>query len=223
MIGLKNYTAFLFDLDGVIVDTAKYHFMAWHELAKALGFEFTERDNERLKGVSRMDSLEILLSVGHISHLKEDEKIQLATTKNQRYLEYVLAMGPEEILPGVKEFLAETRQAGIRVALGSASKNATLILNRLGLTPLFDAIVDGNHITAAKPDPQVFLRGADALGARPQECIVFEDAEAGIEAAHRAGMLAIGVGNSEVKPVADFFIEGFEGMTLNDLELKIKN
>lgn len=220
---LNHYTAFIFDLDGVIVDTAKYHFAAWKELAARLGFEFTESDNERLKGVSRMDSLEILLSIGRIKHLTHTEKIQLATSKNQRYLEYVLSMGSDEILPGVEVFLHTAREEGFRIALGSASKNAPLILNRLGLTSLFDAIIDGNHIDAAKPDPQVFLKGAEALGVLARDCIVFEDAEAGIEAAHRAGMFAIGVGNPEVKPIADVFIEGFEGLLLKGLELKIKN
>lgn len=220
---INRYSAFIFDLDGVIVDTARYHYTAWRELADSLGFVFTEQDNERLKGVSRMDSLEILLSVGGITYLSKAEKIKIATSKNLRYLEYVSAMGPDEILPGAANFLREARTAGILTALGSASKNAPLILERVGLTAMFDAVIDGNQIEAAKPDPQVFLKGAEALKVPAKDCIVFEDAEAGIEAAHRAGMFAVGVGNPEVKPMADVFIEGFEGMGLSGLELKIKN
>ncbi len=172
--------AVLFDLDGVIVDTAKHHYIAWRALASELGFEFTEQDNERLKGVSRMDSLNILLEVGGLA-LPEDEKQQLAAKKNDQYVKAIKQMDETEILPGVTAFLTALKAAGISFALGSASKNAPIILNQIGLYDAFDAIVDGNVIEKAKPDPEVFLKGAELLGVAPEACVVFEDAQAGIE------------------------------------------
>lgn len=199
----------IFDLDGVIVDTAKYHYLAWKEIANELGFDFTESDNERLKGVSRMASLDILLSIGKIE-TGEEEKLELADRKNKIYLEYILKMTPEEVLPGVKQFLNALHEKGIKVALGSASKNAKTILHQVGIEDLFDAVADGNNVTKAKPDPEVFLKGAELLGLSPQECMVFEDAVAGIEAAHRAGMKCVGVGDSRILSAADFHIPGFQ-------------
>ena len=201
--------ACLFDLDGVIVDTAKYHFIAWKEMAAELGFDFTEKENELLKGVSRMRSLDILLDIGQISKT-EDEKQVLADKKNQRYLEYVKRMEEEEILPGVTRFLDDLRSNGIHTALGSASKNAPLILDRIHLKEKFDVIVDGNSVSKAKPDPEVFLRGAELLNVDPKECLVFEDAQAGIEAALNGGMKVIGVGSSDNLSLADHYIPGFK-------------
>jgi beta-phosphoglucomutase len=209
--------ACLFDLDGVIVDTAKYHYIAWRDLAHELGFEFTEKDNERLKGVSRIRSLEILLEVGGIT-LPEEKKLEIAKTKNDQYVSYILKMTPDEILPGVVRFLDELRQAGIKIALGSASKNAPIILDRLGLSAYFDAIIDGNKVTHAKPDPEVFLKGAEELGFLPTECVVFEDAEAGIEAAINGGMRCVGVGSPDILGQADIVIPGFENFGLKELE-----
>jgi beta-phosphoglucomutase len=209
--------ACLFDLDGVIVDTAKYHYIAWKELANELGFDFTEHDNERLKGVSRMASLEILLEIGGIA-LPEDKKVELATRKNDRYVEYITKMEPNEILPGAKEFLMELRQNGIKTALGSASKNAMTILERLELTPLFDAIIDGNKATKAKPHPQVFLMGAQAVGCTPNQSVVFEDAEAGIEAAIAAGMRCVGIGSPAQLGKANLVVDGLHQMTLEKLK-----
>jgi len=203
--------ACIFDLDGVVVDTAKYHFIAWRELAKEMGFEFTLEDNERLKGVSRMTSLEILLEIGNIT-LSDDEKLKLAEKKNEEYLEYIYKMSPEEILPGVKNFIVTLRNKGIKIALGSASKNAKLILDRLGITELFDALVDGNMVSNAKPDPQVFTLGAELLGVENETCIVFEDAVAGLEAAHNANMKCVGVGDKDTLSEADWNIEGFENI-----------
>lgn len=200
--------ACIFDLDGVVVDTAKYHFIAWRELAKEMGFEFTLEDNERLKGVSRMTSLEILLEIGNIS-LNNEEKLKLAEKKNNEYLEYIYKMTPDEILPGVKEFIITLRNKGVKIALGSASKNAKLILDRLGITELFDALVDGNMVSNAKPDPQVFTLGAELLKVENEACIVFEDAVAGLQAAHNANMKCVGVGNKETLVEADWNIEGF--------------
>jgi beta-phosphoglucomutase len=209
--------ACLFDLDGVIVDTAKYHYIAWKELANGLGFDFTEKDNERLKGVSRMASLEILLEIGGIS-LPDDQKQALATKKNDRYVEYITQMKPDEVLPGAKEFLIELRQMGIKTALGSASKNAMTILDRLDLAPLFDAIVDGNIATKAKPHPQVFLMGAQAVGCTPNQCVVFEDAEAGVEAAIAAGMKCVGIGSPINLGKANLVIDGLHHMTIEKLK-----
>ena len=177
----------IFDLDGVIVDTAKYHYLAWKEIASELGFEFTEKDNELLKGVSRMASLEILLNIGGIN-VCEEEKLKLADKKNKIYLSYITKMTSEEVLPGVRDFLEDLHQNGIQIALGSASKNAKTILKQVGIEDMFDAIADGTNVTQAKPDPEVFQKGAELLHLPAEECLVFEDAVAGVEAAHRAGM-----------------------------------
>lgn len=200
--------ACLFDLDGVIVDTAKYHFIAWKEMAAELGFDFTDKENELLKGVSRMRSLDILLGIGKISKT-EEEKQALAEKKNQSYLEYVKQMNEEEILPGVTRFLNDLRSNGILIALGSASKNAPLILDRIHLKEKFDVVVDGNAVSKAKPDPEVFLRCAELLKVEPSACLVFEDAQAGIEAALNGEMKVIGVGSSDNLSLADHYIPGF--------------
>lgn len=210
--------ACIFDLDGVIVDTAKYHYIAWKRLAKELGFDFTEEDNERLKGVSRIRSLEILLEIGGLS-FSEEKKAELAEKKNKWYVEYISKMTPEEILPGAKEFLQALRKAGIKVALGSASKNSMLILNNLKLAESFDAIVDGNKVSKAKPDPEVFLLGAKELGIAPGNCVVFEDSKAGIEAAVSGGMYSIGIGNAKILDKADFVVSSLAEMTVNKLKL----
>lgn len=207
--------ACIFDLDGVIVDTAKYHYLAWKRLANELGFEFTEKDNERLKGVSRMDSLNILLSVGGIIVDDEREREALATRKNNWYVEYISQMTEEEILPGVVEFLDLVRKNGIKTAIGSASKNTMLILERIRLVDYFDAIVDGHKITKAKPDPEVFLKAAEELNVEPPLCCVFEDAIAGVQAAKRAGMKVIGVGNPQTLREADKVIQSFVGCGLD--------
>jgi len=204
---LDNIKGALFDLDGVIVDTAKYHFLAWGRLAKELGFEFTEEHNERLKGVSRVRSLEILLEIGGIS-ASEDEKAAMAEKKNNWYVDYIRAMDESEILPGAREYLLQLRENGVKTALGSASKNAPMILNNLKITGLFDVIIDGNKTSAAKPDPEVFLLGAQGLGLAPADCVVFEDAEAGVEAGKRAGMRVVGIGKPEILKEADMVIAG---------------
>ncbi len=209
--------ACLFDLDGVIVDTAKYHFIAWKQLANDMGFDFTEQDNERLKGVSRMASLDILLEIGGIAKSVQ-EKEELARRKNNHYVTFITQMKPDEILPGAREFLMTCKDAGIATALGSASKNAMTILNRLQLTELFDTIIDGTHTSKAKPDPEVFLKGAEALAAHPADCVVFEDAEAGVEAALAAGMHCVGIGSAAVLNKAHLIIGGLHQMTLDKLK-----
>lgn len=213
--------ACLFDLDGVVVDTAKYHYIAWKALAKELGFEFTIEDNERLKGVSRMQSLEILLEIGG-KQFSETEKLAMAEKKNTLYVSFIEKMTPEETLPGVENFLQELKDNGIKIALGSASKNAPMILDRIQLSGMFDEIVDGNSISEAKPNPEVFLKGAEKLKVLPENCIVFEDAIAGIEAAQNAGMYSVGIGEPETLGFADLVIPGFEDFTLEKL-LKVLN
>lgn len=214
--------ACIFDLDGVVVDTAKYHFIAWRALAEELGFEFTLEDNERLKGVSRMQSLDILLEIGGLK-FSEPEKLAMAEMKNTLYVSYIEKMTPEETLPGVENFLRELQTAGIRIALGSASKNAPMILERIQLSEMFDAIVDGNSISEAKPNPEVFQKGAEALGVDPQNCVVFEDAIAGIEAARNAHMYCVGIGQKETLRMADLVIPGFQEFTVQDLKEAIEN
>jgi beta-phosphoglucomutase len=208
---MKRFKSCIFDLDGVIVDTAKYHFIAWRRLANELGFDFTEAENEQLKGVSRVDSLNLILQWGGVS-LTEAEKKDWAARKNAWYLEYIERMTPEEILPGAKDFLDALRQQGIKIALGSASKNARTILRRIGLEETFDAIIDGNQVLHGKPDPEVFLKGAAAVGVQPEDCLVFEDAEKGIEAALNGGMKAVGIGSPEVLHQANWVTPSLEGL-----------
>jgi beta-phosphoglucomutase len=196
-------------LDGVVVDTAHYHFAAWSKLAQKLGIYFTKQDNERLKGVSRMASLDIILEIGGIT-LTDEEKNIYAIEKNELYLSYIMKMTPDDILPGVLEFLEQLEKLSVAIALGSASKNARTILERVGLVDAFNAIVDGTKVSQAKPDPEVFLVGAGLLGAKPSNCIVFEDAIAGVEAAHNAGMKCIGVGDPQILVEADMVIDGFQ-------------
>lgn len=213
---MEKISACIFDLDGVVVDTAKYHYIAWKSLANELGFDFTEEDNERLKGVSRMTSLDILLSIGSVE-LDQKTKLELADKKNKNYVEYILKMTPDEILPGVKEFMNELRSNGVKIALGSASKNAMTILNQLELTDYFDAIVDGTHVSNAKPDPEVFLKGAELLNVSPSECVVFEDAEAGVEAAINGNMKCVGIGSPNVLGKANIVVPGFVGFSITQL------
>jgi len=213
--------ACIFDLDGVIVDTAKYHFIAWREIARELGFEFTEAHNERLKGVSRMRSLEILLEVGGII-LDQKAKEFLAEKKNNDYLTYVLQMAPDEILPRAKDFIEELRHLQIKIAIGSASKNAMTILNRLQITHLFDTVIDGNKVTKAKPDPEIFLKGAQELSIPPANCVVFEDAEAGIEAAIAANMKCVGIGSPQNLAKANRVIPGFEKFSFRKMNELLK-
>lgn len=188
--------ACIFDLDGVIVDTAHYHYLAWKRLANALGFDLTPDDNERLKGVSRMQSLEIVLQIGGIT-ANDEEKGLLADQKNGWFTVLIEQMKPDEIFPGVRELIEELKAAGIKVALASSSKNAPTVIERLGVRSLFEVIVDGTMVAHTKPDPEIFLSTAEKLGIPPSECVVFEDAEAGVEAALAAGMKCVGVGSTE--------------------------
>jgi beta-phosphoglucomutase len=213
---MLDIKACIFDLDGVVVDTAKYHYLAWKRLAAELGFEFHEKDNEKLKGISRLDSLDILLKIGGIS-LSQTEKEKLAARKNQWYLEYITKMKPDEILPGVKEFILELQGKGIKIGLGSASKNAKLILEQIGLIDLFQTIVDGTRVAKAKPDPEIFLLAAKDLDVKPEMSIVFEDAEAGIESALSGGFYGVGIGNPTILYKANIVLPNFKGLTYSKL------
>jgi len=209
-----NKKAIIFDLDGIIVDTAKYHYLAWKNLANELGFEFTENQNEQLKGVSRVRSLEILLEIGNIE-LSEDKKQTLLTEKNKEYLEYVNKMTSDEILPGIGKLLNYLEGNNIKFALGSASKNATLILKKVGLLDKFTAIVDGNNVSKAKPDPEVFINAAEKLDREYSNCIVIEDALAGVQAANNAGMTSVGIGDKNILNEANYNLESTYELTIH--------
>ncbi|MFD2573843.1 beta-phosphoglucomutase [Spirosoma soli] len=212
--------AFLFDLDGVIVDTAIYHYQAWRRLANELGFDISEEFNERLKGVSRTDSLDIILAHGGLI-LSDEKKAELAAQKNKWYLDLVSRMTSDDILPGVATFFSQVRKAGLETALGSVSKNAPLILERIGMTQAFDAIIDGTKISKGKPDPEVFAKGAQELDRQPAECVVFEDAVAGVQAGKRAGMFVVGLGSPDVLTEADLIAPSLEALTVEEVLAKV--
>lgn len=214
---MSKLNACIFDLDGVIVDTAIYHYKAWKQLANELHFDFSEEDNEKLKGISRVQSLQLILTWTGITKSGE-EQLELANRKNNWYVEMINKMQPGEILPGAKQFLEKLKKAGYKIALGSASKNAVPILTKVKLLDFFDAIIDGNEVSASKPDPQVFLKGAEALGIAPANCVVFEDAIAGVQAAKAAGMKVVGIGSPETLYEADLVISGLYEMNLKKLE-----
>ncbi|MEY3717461.1 MAG: beta-phosphoglucomutase [Bacteroidota bacterium] len=194
-------SAIILDLDGVICDTAHFHFLAWHRLAAEYGYELTHADNEQLKGVSRADSLTFILGLANKTLSPEQFQEDLHR-KNGWYLELVKDMGPLDVLPGVPSFFAEVAARKIPLALGSASKNANMVLTRVGLIHAFNAIVDASQVTHGKPHPETFLKAADLLGIAPEKCLVFEDSAAGIQAAIAGGMNAIGIGTPEDLPGA---------------------
>ncbi len=213
--------AFLFDLDGVIVETSIFHYQAWRKMANDLGFDISEEFNERLKGISRMDSLDLILKHGKIKKTKA-QKLVLAASKNDDYLSLVSQMTPKDILPGVKEFFDQIKETNIKIGLGSVSKNAKMILENIGIIDDFSVIIDGNKISKGKPDPEVFLNGAAELDLLPNQCVVFEDAVAGVEAGKSAGMKVVGIGKPEVLTKADLVLEGFEGLKVGKLLLQLK-
>ena len=199
---------FIFDLDGVIVDTAKYHFLAWQQLAKGLDINFTEEENEQLKGVSRVRSLEKILAWGNKT-ISQEMFESLMAKKNEEYLSYIAEMDSEEILPDVPRVLKTLIDGNQPIALGSASKNARTILERVNLKSQFDAIVDGNDVSKAKPDPEVFLIAAQQINMKPEDCIVFEDSVAGVEAANTANMISVGIGSKDVLGHANYVFNDF--------------
>ncbi|WP_322971771.1 beta-phosphoglucomutase [Faecalibacter sp. LW9] len=200
--------AFIFDLDGVIVDTAKYHFLAWQKLAESLGINFTHEHNEQLKGVSRVRSLEIILGLGNVEATQE-QKDEWLVQKNKDYLQYIDKMDESEILPGVMKVLEFLKLNHQPIILGSASKNARPILDKVKILHYFDDIVDGNDVSNAKPDPEVFLVGAKKANQPNENAIVFEDSVAGIQAANSAGMMSIGIGETSVLNEADVVFNDF--------------
>lgn len=212
-----NLQGCIFDLDGVLVDTAHYHFKSWKRLADFLDVHFDEEMNEQLKGVSRVQSLNQILSWGNLS-LNETEKSKLRAQKNEWYLEYLETIDEKEVLPHAREFLDHVKQAGVKIALGSASKNALKVLEKTNLLPYFDAIVDGNNTVKTKPDPEVFLKAAEFLGIKPETAIVFEDSGRGIDAAITGNFKSVGIGDSANLGHADIVIESFKDTTLNSFK-----
>ncbi len=199
---MNKLQTIIFDLDGVLVDTARYHFLAWKAVADENQLFFNEQINERLKGVSRQRSFEIVLEVNNCK-MHETAIQKILIKKNDIYLEYINKLDSSAVLPGINDLIAWVKNAGLNIILGSASKNAQLILDKTGLLPHFDHLVDGNMVSKAKPNPEVFLKGAVLAGTKPQQCLVFEDAEAGVQAALSAGMKTIGIGSSEQLCAAD--------------------
>lgn len=186
--------ALIFDLDGVITDTAQYHFEAWKMLADSLGFKFTKEDNERLKGVSRMDSFNIILEINNaLDRYTEEEKEAFCKQKNDNYVSLIKKVTPADILPGISKFMSDAKAAGLKCAVASVSKNAPAVLTSLGLMDEFDYIADAKKISRSKPDPEIFTVCAQSLGFKGSECIGIEDSQAGIEAIHAAGMKSIGI------------------------------
>lgn len=205
---------FIFDLDGVITDTAEYHYRGWKRLADEEGLLFSREENEQLRGIPRRESLMLIVK----DHIYPEEKIQeMMERKNGYYLEFIKEISPRDLLPGAKELLEEIRAAGLKNALGSASKNAGEVIERLGIRSLFDAISDGHSVEHQKPAPDLFLHAAKQLNLSPAECIVVEDAAAGIEAAHAGGFWSVGLGPPERVGKADAIFPGLSGVHLTDL------
>ncbi len=212
-------SAVLFDLDGVIVDTAKFHFLAWKRLADSLGIPFTEKDNERLKGVSRSDSLSVILSLsGNDAHCSSEDLELLMEKKNKWYVQYIETLSKSDILPGFTRVITWCRDTGRKTAIVSASKNTELIVNRLGIRYLFDTVIDGNRVTKVKPDPEGFLLAAHDLRVPPGHCLVIEDAAAGIRGAVAAGMHSVGIGNPSILDSADIVVPALDRLDTALLE-----
>lgn len=201
-----RFKAVIFDLDGVIVSTDELHFRAWNAIARREGIEFNRKINNRLRGVSRMKSLEIILERATRSY-SEQEKGELARVKNELYRQSLSELNENDVLPGVTSTLERLREAGVKLAIGSSSKNAPTILSQIGMKDYFDAVSDGNGLTKSKPNPEVFLKAAKLLGISPESCLVVEDATAGIEAAKAGGMAGAAVGDARCCPFADYRLD----------------
>ena len=206
--------AFIFDLDGVVTDTAEYHYRGWKRLADEEGLAFSREDNEHLRGIPRRESLMLILK----DHVYPEEKIQeMMERKNRYYLDFIKEISPRDLLPGARELLEEIRAAGLKNALGSASKNAGEVIERLGIHSLFDAISDGHSVERQKPAPDLFLHAAGQLNLSPAECVVVEDAAAGIEAARAGQFRSVGLGPVERVGKADVIFPSLYGVHLRDL------
>jgi beta-phosphoglucomutase len=208
--------AVIFDLDGVIVSTDEYHFLAWKRVADEEGIPFTRRNNERLRGVSRMESLEIMLERATREYTRT-EKVAIAGRKNGYYREFLNQLTPQDILPGVLPLLDELRKRGVRLAIGSSSKNAGPILQAIGMGEAFDVVVDGTHISQSKPDPEVFAKAGERLGVPPEQCLVVEDADAGVDAGLAAGMPVLGVGFAAGHPRATLKARNLAEITVEEM------
>jgi beta-phosphoglucomutase len=214
--------AFIFDLDGVITDSAEYHYLAWKALGEDLGIPFDRAFNETLKGVSRTESLERILRLGgRENDFSAEEKELLATKKNEHYVSLISKITAADILPGIEMFLKELKEAGYKIGMASASKNAQMVTSQLGLLEVFDHIVDAATVIHSKPHPEVFLKAAEALRVDPKECVGIEDAVAGITAIHEAGMFAVGIGDPHVLTEADVVFEDTTQLTLEKLLVRI--
>lgn len=214
---MKIHTCALFDLDGVIVDTANYHFLAWRKIASNFGFELSKENNEKLKGVSRTKCLNIILELSNFD-LNENSFNYYLKKKNEIYLDYIKNINSENILPGILKTLNYLKEKNIMIGIGSASKNARFIIEKLKIGPFFDVIVDGNQIVNSKPDPEVFLKGSKALGVLPENCVVFEDSDSGIQAAKAAKMTAIAIGTPDKFSNYDFCFTNFLKIVKSDLD-----
>lgn len=215
---MRKPEAFIFDLDGVLTDTAKYHYLAWKSLADKLGMKFELKDNERLKGVSRIRSFEIILEINDsLSKFTKEEIKGYANLKNQEYVSFIDQVTPDDVLPGILDFLEEARKYPLKLAVASASKNAKKVLKNLKIENYFDYIADANEIVHGKPDPEVFLDCATHLQVNPEVCIGFEDAQAGIEAIHRAKMFSVGIGVEVTSIKPDIEVKTTEGLNLKEI------
>jgi len=206
-----KYNAVIFDLDGVICHTDSYHYQAWKKIADKLGIYFDEEINNRLRGVSRMESFEIILEK-YDKEMSTDEKVNYAEEKNEIYKELLKNMSPQDLAPEVKETLDELRRRGLKLAIGSSSKNAEFILNQIGLSGYFDAVSDGNNISKSKPDPEVFLKAAEYIKEQPEKCLVVEDAKAGILAAQAGNMESAAIGDACLCGLADYNMKSFKDL-----------
>ena len=204
----------IFDLDGVIVDTAHYHYLSWREISRDLNIDFTIKDNENLKGVSRIDSLNYILKLGSLS-FNTEEKNNLLDKKNNIYKHSISTLGKKNILKGVEKILSKAKEKKMLLAVGSSSKNAKMIVEKLNLTHLFQAVVDGTMVKKTKPDPEVFLKAAKKMNLKPSECIVFEDAESGVIAAKKGGFHVVSVGNINIRNIGDVYVESLEDFNLD--------
>lgn len=208
--------AVIFDLDGVIVSTDDYHYRAWKFMANEEGIYFDRTINERLRGVSRMESLEIIMEKANKEYTNQ-EKIEMAEKKNSLYRELLNELTPKDILPGVMKVLENLKECRIKIAIGSSSKNTPMILEKIGLKDYFDAVADGNEIKNSKPDPEVFLLAAKKLEVAPEECLVVEDADAGVEAALAGGMKVVGVGAGENNESADYKVKDLSLLDISEI------